>query len=98
MDKDISSIQGKVSKLESRLGNMDKQLKQMVENVSTFLKKTEAGKDHDSPLGTDSQGPSMCTKAHSKKIEETSRKDEAKDVAEMMHSLVDQVVNLINTP
>ena len=61
----------------------------MVENVSTFLKKNEAGKDQDSPLGVDSQGPSRRTRAHSKKIEETSRKDEAKDVAEMMHSLVD---------
>ena len=62
----------------------------MVENV--------VGKDQDSPLGVDSQGPSRHTRAHSKKIEETSRKDEAKDAAEMMHSLVDQAVNLINTP
>ena len=98
MDKDISSIQGKVSKIESRLGIMDKQIKQMVENVSTFLKKNEAGKDQDSPLGADSQGPSRRNRAHSKKIEETSRKDKAKDAAEMMHSLVDQAVNLINTP
>ena len=98
MDKDISSVQGKVSKLESRLGNMDKQLKQMVENVTTFLKKNEAGKDHDSPLGADSQGPSMRTRAHSKKIEETSRKDEVKAAAKTMHSLVDQAMNLINTP
>jgi len=70
----------------------------MVENVSSFLKKNEASKHQDSPLGADSQGPSRHTKAHSKKIEETSRKDEAKDVAEMMHSLVDQAMNLINTP
>ncbi len=98
MDKDIHSVQVKVSKLESKLGNMDKQLKQMVENVSTFHKKNVVGKDQDSPLGVDSQGPSMRTQAHLKKIEETSRKDEVKAAAETMHSLVDQVMNLINTP
>ena len=32
-----------------------------------------------------------------KKIEETSKKAEAKAAAETMHTLVDQAVNLINT-
>ena len=70
----------------------------MVENITNFLKKNEANKGQDSPLGVDSQGPSMRTRSHSKKIEETSRKDKVKAAAETMHSLVDKVVNLINTP
>ena len=98
LDKDISSIQGKVSNLETRLGNMDKQLKKMVDSVTNFLKKNEVDKGQDSPPGVDSQGPSMHTQAHSKKIEETNKKDEVKATIETMHSLVDQVVNLINTP
>ena len=98
MDKDISSIQGKVCKLETKLGNMDKQLKQLVDNVTNFLKKNEADKGQDSPPRADSQGPSKRTRAHSKKIEETSKKDEVKATAKTMHSLVDQAMNLINTP
>ena len=87
-----------MSKPETRLGNMDKQLKKLVDNVTNFLKKNEADKGQDSPPGADSQGPSKRTQAHSKKIEETSKKDEVKAVAETMHTLVDQAVNLINTP
>ena len=86
-----------MSKIETRLGNMDKQLKQLVDNVTNFLKKNEVDKGQDSPPGADSQGPRKRTQAHSKKIEETSKKDEVKVVAKTMHTIVDQVLNLINT-
>ncbi len=66
--------------------------------MTNFLKKNEADKSQVSPLGADSQGPSKCTWSNSKKMEETTKKDEVNVVAETMHSLVDQVVHLINTP
>ena len=44
MDKDISNIQGKVSKLETKLGNLDKLFKQMTDNMSNLLKRNEFDK------------------------------------------------------
>ena len=66
--------------------------------MTNFLKKSEADKGQDSPPRANSQGPSKHTHAHSNKIEETSKKDEVKATTKTMHSLVDQDVNLINTP
>ena len=45
----------------------------------------------------ENQSPSKCTRAHSKKNEDVSKMDEVKAVAENMHILVDQAVDLINT-
>ena len=66
--------------------------------MTNFLKKNEADKGQDCPPRADSQGPSKRTRAHSKKIEETSKKEEVKAVVETMHTIVDQAMNLINTP
>ena len=77
---------------------MDKQLRQLGDNMTSFLKMNEADKGQVSPPWVDSQGPSKRTRANSKKMEETSKKDEVNTTTETMHSLVDQVVHLINTP
>lgn len=97
MDKDISSIQGRLTKVETRLGNMDKHLRQLGDNMTTFLK-NEAEKSQVSPMGVDSQGPSKRTRANAKKMEENSKKEEVQAAAETMHSLVDQAVHLMNIP
>ena len=97
MDKDISSIQGKVSKLETKLDNLDKLFKQLANNVSNLLKRNEFDKGQDSPLGVETQGPSKCIHDHSKKNEEVNKKDKVKATTENMQTLVDQVVDLIKT-
>lgn len=97
MDRDISIIQGRLSNVETRLGNMDKHLIQLGDNMTNLLK-NEAKKNQVSPMGVDSQGPRKCTRANSKKMEEVSKKEEVQAIAETMHSLVDQAVNLMNTP
>lgn len=75
MDKDINSIQGRLSKIETRLGNMDKHLRQLADNMTSFLK-NEVDKGQVSPMEVESQGPSKHTRANSKKMEETSKKEE----------------------
>ena len=95
MDKDINNIQGKVLKLETKLGNLDKLFKQLADNVSNLLKRNESDKGQDSPPGAKTQGPIKCTRAHSKKNEEVSKKEKVKVVAENMQTLVDQALDLI---
>ena len=38
MDKEISAIQGKVSKIDAKLGNLENLSKQMADNVGNILK------------------------------------------------------------
>ena len=97
MDKDICSIQGRVSKLKTRLGNMEKQIKHLQDSVSKFKKKIESVKGQDSPLEVDPQGPCKRTHAHSKRIEEFSKKDEGNIGDDNMQTLVDQAVDLIKS-
>ena len=44
IDKDIINIQRKVSKLETKMGNLDKLFKQLTNNVSNLLKRNEFDK------------------------------------------------------
>ena len=84
MDKKFIANQGKITKMEAKMSNLEKLIKQMAENVSTLLKKLEMEKGQDSPQAVEIQGPSKRTRAHSKKIEDTGKKDEVKPVAENM--------------
>ena len=97
MDKDICNIQGKVSKLETQLGNMEKQVKHLLDSVSKNGKKVESVKGKDSPPTVASQGPCKRTRAHSKRIEETSKKDKENIAAVNMQTLVNQAVDLIKS-
>ena len=54
-------------------------------------------KGQDSPPVVDSQGPSKRTRAHSKKIKDTSKRDEVKAMVENMHMLADQALDLTKT-
>ena len=58
--------------------NLEQLIKQMGYNVSTLLKKLDMHKGQDSPSVVDSQGPNKCTRGHSKKIDDTTKKDEVK--------------------
>ena len=62
-------------KMEAKMSNLEKLVKQNVENVSTLLKKLEIEKGWDSPQAVESQDPSKCTRAQSKKIEHMGKKD-----------------------
>ena len=44
LDKAINANQGKISKLEAKLGNLEKLFKQMTNNVGNLLKKFENDK------------------------------------------------------
>ena len=41
MDKDFNADQGKITNMEAKMSNLEKVIKQLVENVSTLLKKFE---------------------------------------------------------
>ena len=69
----------------------------MVDNVYTLLKKLDMDKGQDSPPVVDSQGPNKRTRARSKKIDDTAKKDEVKAMAKNMQMLVDQALDLIKT-
>ena len=51
----------------------------------------------DSPPVVDSQGPNKCTRAHSKKIDDTTKKDEVKAMVENMQMLAGQALDLTKT-
>ena len=70
--------------MEAKMSNLEKLIKQMANNVSTLLKKLDTDKGQDSPQAANSQGPSKHIRAHSKKIEDTGKKDEVKAMAENM--------------
>ena len=97
MDKEFNANQGKITKLEAKMRNLEKLVKQIAKNVSTLLKKLEIKKGQDSPQAVESQFPNKCTMAHSKKIEEMGKKDEVKAVAKNMHILADQALDLIKS-
>ena len=93
-DSDISEVQGM---LEAKFCNIEKIIKQLANNFSTLLKKMDMEKSHDSPPVVDSQGPSKCTRAHSKKTEDTAKRDEVKAMVENMQMLVDRALDLTKT-
>ena len=75
--------------LETRMDNIEKMIKKMVEqnsnilktvadNVSSLLNKAEQDKGQDPPTIIDNQGPSKCTRAHSKKAGNVSKVEEMK--------------------
>ena len=108
LEKANSDNQGKVTRLEAKLNNIEKMtkkmannnrksLKAMADNVDDLLKKFEQDKGQDSPLVVENQGPSKCTRAHSKKNEEVNKMEEVKATTENIHILVDQAVDLIKT-
>lgn len=61
----------------------------MVDNVGNLLKLLEREKGQHPPPMAENQGPSKCTRAHSKKNEEVNKMDEVKAIAENMHILAD---------
>ena len=65
--------------------------------MGNILKQFENDKGQDSPPVAEMQGPSKRTRAHSKKNDDVSKKDEVKAAAENMQILADQVVDLIKT-
>ena len=69
----------------------------MLDSVSKNGKKVESVKGKDSPMAATSQGPCKHTRAHSKRIEETSKMDEENIAAGNMQTLVDQVVELVKS-
>ena len=83
--------------MDTKLGELEKLFKHMADNVGNLLKRNEIDKGQDSPLGVAIQGPSKRTRAHSKKNEEASKKDEVKVGVENMQTQVDQAVDLIKT-
>jgi len=89
MDKYFNANQGKVMMMEAKMRKLEKLIRKMVENVSTLFKKLEMDKGQDSPQAIDSQGPNKRTRDHSKKIEDTGKKDKLKAVAENMQILAD---------
>lgn len=95
MDRDFNVNQGKVTMMEAKIGNLEKLIKKLVDNVGTLIKKLEMDKGQNSPQEADYQGPSKCTKAHSKKTDNMGKKDEVKAVVDKMQILVDQVLDLI---
>ena len=75
--------------LETRMDNIETMIKKMVEqnsnilktvadNVSSLLNKAEQDKGQDPPTIIDNQGPSKCTRAHSKKAGNVSKVEEMK--------------------
>lgn len=97
-----------MTRLETKLNNIEKMIKKMANNnsnslktmtgnISSLLKKLEQEKGQDSPSVVDNQGPSKQTWAHSKKNEDMNKMEEVKAIAENMHILVDQDVDLIKT-
>ena len=96
-DSDISEVQGKVSMLEAKFCNIEKIIKQLADNLSTLLKKMDMEKSQDSPPVVDSQGPNKRTRAHSKKTEDTAKRDEVKAMVENMQMLADQALDLTQT-
>ena len=83
-DSDISEVQGKLSILEAKFCNIEKLIKQLADNLSTLLKKMDKEKNQDSPPVGDSYAPSKRTRAHSKKTEDTAKRDEVKAMVENM--------------
>ena len=81
--------------MKAKLGNLKNLFKQMADNVGNILKLLEHDKGQDSPLMVENQGPIKLSRAHSKKNEEVSKMDEVKAVAENMHILADQAIDLI---
>ena len=69
----------------------------MVDNFNSVLKKFEQDKGHDSLIVIENQGPSKCTRAHSKKGGVLNKMEEMKATAENMHILVDQATNMLKT-
>lgn len=82
--------------LEAKIYNLEKLIKQLADNVSILPKNLDKDKGQNSPQKADSQGPSKCTRAHSKKTD-TRVKDEVKTVVDNMHILADQALDLIKT-
>ena len=69
----------------------------MADNVGNLLKLLEHEKGLDSPPMAENQGPRKHTWANSKENKEVSKMNEVQVIAENMHILVDQVVDLIKT-
>ena len=67
----------------------------MADNVSSLLKKAKKDKGQDPHTVIDNQGPSKCTRAHSKKVGDASRVEEMKSIAENMHILAYQATDLL---
>ena len=83
--------------MEAKMCNLEKLIQKMADNVSTLLKKLDMDKNQDSPSVVDSHGPSKRTRAHSKKTDDTTKKDEVKAMVENMQMLVDQALDLTKT-
>ena len=94
MDKDICNIQGRVSKLKTQLGNMENQVKQLLDSVSKNGKKVESVKGKDQLTLKDLVN---IPRAQSKRIEETSKMDEENIAAGNMQTLVDQAFKLVES-
>lgn len=95
MDKDFIANQGKVTMMEAKISNLEKLIKQLADNVGTLIKKLDMDKGQNSPQKANCQGPNKCTRAHSKKTDDTGTKDEVKAVANNMQILANQALDLI---
>ena len=94
-DKDFNANQGKITMMEAKICNLEKLIKQMVDNVSTLLMKVDTDRGQASPQVVESQGPSKRTRAHSKKTDASGKKDEVKVMADNMKILDDQALDLM---
>ena len=97
-----------MARLEAKLNNIEKMIKQMVDNnskslkamannVGNLLKKFEQDKGQDSPPVVENQGPSKHTWVYSKKNEKVNKMEEVNAIVENMHIPADQATNLIKT-